>query len=306
MTYVFGPVPSRRLGLSLGIDLVPAKVCSFDCLYCQVGRTTEKRMGTKPFAPLDDVLKELKHRLEKITPDTITLSGSGEPTLHADIDRVIAGIKRLTDIKTAILTNGSLLWKEEVRGKVLGAHIIAPTLSTVFEETFRVIHRPHPELKLDLIIDGLMQLRKVYRGQILLEVVLLAGFNDNERELEGLKKVIDQISPDKIQLNTVVRPPADTRAVALDRQHLVNIKAFFGSKAEIIADIPPKRKRQAVDSMIDTILDTTRRRPMRIVDVANAMDLPRDEVEGLVKGLMLKGKLCRENHGGEIYYKTLD
>ena len=305
MSYIFGPVPSRRLGLSLGVDLIPVKICSYDCLYCQVGRTTEKRIGIEPFAPLEDVLKELKESLEKVTPDTITLSGSGEPTLYTDIDRVIAGIKKLTDIRTAILTNGSLLWKEDIRNKVLGANIIAPTLSSVFEETYRAIHRPHPDLKLAMIIEGLKQLRKIYKGQILLEIVLLAGFNDNEKELEGLKKAIVQISPDKIQLNTVVRPPVDSRAVSLDRQRLEDIQEFFGNKAEIIAYIPPGQRRQAFDSLVKTILDTARRRAMRALDVANAMDIPVEEVEGLVKGLMIKGELCKEEHGGEIYYKTL-
>ena len=139
---------------------------------------------------------------------------------------------------------------------MLGAHIIAPTLSSVFEETYRAIHRPHPDLKLALIVEGLKQLRKIYKGQILLEIVLLAGFNDNEKELEGLKKVVAQISPDKIQLNTVVRPPVDSRAVSLDRQRLEDIQEFFGGKAEIIADIPPSQRRQAFDSLVKTILDT--------------------------------------------------
>ena len=212
MSFVFGPVPSRRLGLSLGIDLIPAKTCSYDCLYCQVGRTTEKIVTPEAFVPVQIVMAELKKRLEKVRPDTITLSGSGEPTLYAPMANLISSIREATDIRIAILTNGSLFWKEEVRAGVLDAHVIAPTLSTVFEETYRAIHRPHEDIQLGMIIEGLKKLRSEFKGLIFLEVVLLNGFNDSDREIEGLKRVIEGIAPDKVQLNTVVRPPADSRA----------------------------------------------------------------------------------------------
>ncbi|MGD8230015.1 MAG: radical SAM protein, partial [Desulfobacteraceae bacterium] len=130
MTYVFGPVPSRRLGLSLGVDLIPAKTCTYDCLYCQVGRTTQKTIQTDAFVPVQEVIDELKKRLEILTPDAVTLSGSGEPTLHAKIDQVITAIKGITDAKVAILTNGSLLGQGVVRRRVTGADIILPTLTT--------------------------------------------------------------------------------------------------------------------------------------------------------------------------------
>jgi len=302
MPYIFGPVPSRRLGLSLGIDLIPPKTCTYDCLYCQVGRTTRKTAEDEFFVPVQEVFKELRQRLEKITPDTITLSGSGEPTLHPEIDKVIAFINSITDIKTAILTNGSLLWKEEVMRRVLGAHTIMPTLSTVYEETFRAIHRPLSELNLSMIIEGLIKLREAYQGNLWLEVVLLAGFNDSEKEIVGLKRVIELISPDKIQLNTVVRPPADSMALSLDRQRLEDIKNFFGEKAEVIADIPPKGKEGQYDSLSTTILEMARRRPLKALDIVNVLDMPIGEVERLLKGLMIKGSLRQREHSGEVYY----
>jgi wyosine [tRNA(Phe)-imidazoG37] synthetase (radical SAM superfamily) len=305
MSYIFGPVPSRRLGLSLGIDLVPVKTCSYDCLYCQVGRTTGKILDPEAFVPVRTITEELEEKLEKIAPDTITLSGSGEPTLYSPMAQLISSIKQITDIRIAILTNGSLFWNEEVRAGVLEAQIIAPTLSTVFEETYRAIHRPHADIELGMIIEGLKALRRDFRGFIFLEVVLLAGFNDSAREIEGLKQVIEEISPDRIQLNTVVRPPADSRALNHVTVRLVDINKLFGDKADIIADKPPEQRSQVFESYEDTILETARRRPMRAVDLANVLDLPLEDVEGLLEGLIGKGDLSVTGHGEETYYSAL-
>jgi len=220
MPYVFGPVPSRRLGLSLGIDLLPVKTCTYDYLYCQVGRTTQKTTEIKPFVPAEEVLEELKKSLGKNTPDIITLAGSGEPTLHSEIDRVITYIKGITDIKIALLTNGSLLWRDEIRNRIPGVHIIMPTLTTVFEETFRAIHRPHFDLHLPIIIAG----------------------------------------------------------------------------------VPIKRKWRPYNSLANTVLDMARRRPLRAVDLANALNIPLEEVKNLIKGLRIKGFLHQQEHSGDVFY----
>lgn len=302
MTYVFGPVPSRRLGLSLGVDLIPAKTCSYDCLYCQVGRTTQKTVQTKAFVPVRKVLDELTKRLEIITPDAITLSGSGEPTLYSEIDKVIASIKRITGTKIAILTNGSLFWQEEVRQRVCGADIIMPTLTTAFEETFRIIHRSHPALSLEIIIEGLRHLRQIYDGQIFLEVFFLAGINDSEKELEGLREVIEVISPEKIQLNTVVRPPADQSAILLDMERLKELRNFFGEKAEIIAEAPLRKTWGKRDPTVESILEMAKRRPLRASDIARLFNMSLEEAEGVVKGLEIKGTLRQQKHLGEVYY----
>jgi wyosine [tRNA(Phe)-imidazoG37] synthetase (radical SAM superfamily) len=267
-----------------------------------VGRTTQKTVQTHAFVPIHKVLDELRKRLEIFTPDAITLSGSGEPTLYSEIDQVIASIKRITDIKIAILTNGSLFWQEEIRRRVSGADIIMPTLTTAFEETFTTIHRSHPELHLKSIIEGLRRLRQMYHGQILLEVFLLAGINDSEKELEGLKGVIHVLSPDKIQLNTVVRPPADRGAISLDMERLKEIRDFFGEKAEIIAEAPLKRKWGQHDSMVEGILEMAKRRPLRASDVATLFNMPLEEAEGVIKGLEVKGALRQQEHLGEVYY----
>ena len=302
MKYIFGPVPSRRLGLSLGVDLVPAKTCTYDCLYCQVGRTTDLTVETRPYVPINDVIEEVKERLEQITPDVITFSGSGEPTLHSEIDQAISAIKAATHVNTAVLTNGSLLWRDDVRSRLLEADIIVPTLSTVNERTFRAIHRPHKDFTLRRIIEGLEGLRTVYRGLIYLEVVLLAGLNDTDEEIDELRRVIGEISPNKVQLNTVVRPPADPRALALDRKRLEDIKNFLGPETEIIADLQWKQIDGFSGSAMARILEMVVRRPLRAVDVSNALQLPLDEIEGYIKGLVVKGAIRPKRQGEDVYY----
>ena len=302
MSYIFGPVPSRRLGLSLGVDLIPHKTCTFDCLYCEVGRTTNRTITSSPFAPVDEILHQIGNRLAECSPDVITLAGSGEPTLHSEIHHIISGIRKLTDTRIVILTNGSLFWDGAVRERVLGADLIMPTLSSAVSSTFQTIHRPHPDLTLDRIVDGLKQLRAEFDGLIYLEVILLAGINDTEEEVRALKPLIRQIQPEKIQLNTVVRPPADPCAKALDSKRLEEIKLFLGERAEIVVDIGGAQRAMARDTKGKGLLEMVRRRPLRLKDIANSMGLSIDEVESMVKGLLLKGYLRRQDHSGEIFY----
>ncbi|MEJ2723507.1 MAG: radical SAM protein [Deltaproteobacteria bacterium] len=302
MTILFGPVPSRRLGLSLGVDLIPPKTCTFDCLYCQVGRTTLKTAEPKAFVPIQEVLDALRLKLDEVRPDFVTFSGSGEPTLHSQIDQAIAFLKERGDMRTAVLTNGSLFWRPEVRERVLQADAVMPTLSTVFEKTFRIIHRPHPDLHLPAILEGLRRLRSEYRGQLWVEVVLLAGLNDTEEEIEALSAEMEEIAPDKIQLNTVVRPPSDPRALPLDRKRMEDIKSYFGSKAEIIAHEERFRKERVHGPLSVAVLEMARRRPVTTADIAKALNRPLEDVESAVKGLVIKGYLRHQEHLGETYY----
>lgn len=302
MTHVFGPVPSRRLGLSLGIDLIPYKTCTYDCLYCQVGRTTLKSMDPRPFTSVKEVLTELQTRLREVTPDVITISGSGEPTLHSEVDRVISGIKALSSVKTVIITNGSLLWNEEVRRRCLGADVIMPTLSTACDKTFGIIHRPHSGLDLSVIIRGLKTLREEYGGNLFLEVFLLAGINDTEKEVEALNRVIREIAPDKVQLNTVARPPAEPEALSLDRKRLEEIKSYLGEKAEIIAGTAGRKGEGPRGTYAELVLEMASRRPVRSLDVSDALNIRPEEARALAEGLVLEGSLRSQEHLGETYY----
>ncbi len=306
MSYIFGPVPSRRLGLSLGVDLIPHKTCTYDCLYCEVGRTTKKTITSALFAPVDEILAEIEERLKGCTPEVITLAGSGEPTLHSEIDRIISGIKELTDTRVVILTNGSLFGDEAVRKRVLAADLIMPTLSSALAHTFQTIHRPHRDLPLDRVVEGLTQLRREFGGLIYLEVILLAGINDTEEEVTALRPLIREIRPEKIQLNTVVRPPADACAKALGRKRLEEIKLFLGERAEIVVDIEAAKGALERDPKGEVLLEMVKRRPLRTKDMANSLGLSIGEVESMVKGLLLKGYLRRQDHSGEIFYISND
>jgi wyosine [tRNA(Phe)-imidazoG37] synthetase (radical SAM superfamily) len=177
-----------------------------------------------------------------------------------------------------------------------------PTLSSVFEATFRAIHRPHPALRLQKVLEGIKALRKSYRGQLFLEVMLLAGINDSEKEVAGLYRAVQDISPDRVQLNTVVRPPADDKALSLDRKRLEEIKSFFGEKAEIIAGSPPAEGASKGAPSADRILEMAKRRPVRVQDVAGALKEPVSEVEAVMKGLFIKGALSKQEHEGEVYF----
>ncbi len=306
MRYVFGPVPSRRLGLSLGVDLIPRKTCTFDCIYCEVGRTTQKISIPMDFFPVQEIVQQVRECLSIESPDIITLAGSGEPTLNSEIDRIIGSIKEITNIPVAVLTNGSLFWRQETREKVKNADIILPTLSAGTNSAFRRIHRPCVELDLEKVSQGLEKLRQEYLGKIYLEVVLLKGFNDGEEELARLKEEIERIGPDRVQLNTVVRPPADPRAKPLDMKTLEDIKNFFGKKAEIISSSIATRKGPERESVIEQFLEMIKRRPLREIDLVAALDLPKEEIQGLIKGLLIKGIIKSYEHSGSIFYLMND
>ena len=172
--HVFGPVPSRRLGRSLGVDLVPLKVCSYDCIYCQLGRTTCKTVGRKEWVSMDAVLDELKRKLA-CRPDYITLSGSGEPTLHSRLGEIIEHIQAMTKVPVAVLTNGSWLWQRGVREALTLADVVMPSLDAGDELLFQAVNRPHPEITFEKLVSGLEQFRREFSGQYWPEVLLLAA-----------------------------------------------------------------------------------------------------------------------------------
>jgi wyosine [tRNA(Phe)-imidazoG37] synthetase (radical SAM superfamily) len=300
--YIFGPVPSRRLGLSLGVDLIPPKTCTYDCLYCQVGKTTCKAIEPSAHVPVEAVMAELDEALAKVTPDYVTFSGSGEPTLHVELGRLIAYVKARTGAKVAVLTNGSLLFRPEIRERLLRADMVMPTLSTVREETFRLIHQPHDDLSVTGLIEGLRKFRKDYRGQLFIEVMLLSGFNDRDEEIQELRQVVLEIAPGRVQLNTVVRPPASAKAIPLDRKKLEDIKRVFGEGAEIIATVPIKQKQHFSGPLSAAVREMARRRPVTVEDVAGTLDAPLCEVDKTVKAMVNRGELREQTHLGKHYF----
>jgi len=262
---LFGPVPSRRLGISLGIDLVPMKTCTLNCIYCECGESTHLTLERREYVPFATVKQELSIYFENNPPpDYITFSGSGEPTLNSRIGDVLHFIKNhIHDIPVALLTNGTLFSQKQVREDIKAATVIIPSLDAATEKVFRKINRPSPHLKVDTIIQGLIQLRKEYRGKIWLEIFIVPGMNDTEQELTALKQAIDKIKPDQVQINTLDRPGPVPTLRAATRQELEHVIDFWEMEnAAIVADAPehrapfPYRKDTA-----SAILGTIARRP---------------------------------------------
>ena len=227
--YLYGPVPSRRLGRSLGIDLVPHKICTYNCIYCQIGETTDKTLVRKEYAPVREILEEVRSFLkeEPSALDHLSLSGSGEPTLHSKIRLVIEGMKTITSVPVAVITNGSLLFEEEVRRDLLHADVVLPSLDAGSQEVFDRVNRPLSELSIEKVIEGLVDFRKVYKGQIWLEILFCKGVNDGEEELLKMRKAVDRIQADRIHLNSVVRPPPQKWVLPVGEAEMEKIKEFL-------------------------------------------------------------------------------
>ncbi len=239
MKYIYGPVKSRRLGLSLGISLTPYKACSFDCVYCQLGRTTLKTGQRKEYVKESEIIAELKawlkdNRSQAKKLKFITFSGFGEPTLNLKFPGLIKKIKKLTKAKVCVITNSAHLTSVAVRKGLSNADLIVPSLDAATQSAFEKIDRPVTKIKIANIISGLAKLRKSFRGKIWLEIMLVKDVNDSWEEIKKLKEAVGQINPDKIQLNSPVRRTADAGVLAIDRLKLKKIQKIFGKNCEII------------------------------------------------------------------------
>jgi len=301
---VFGPVVSRRLGMSLGVDLVPMKTCSFNCIYCQLGPTPRTTIERKRFSDIDEIVVEVSRVLSSRSDvDHITLSGSGEPTLEIAIAEIIHRLKGISRIPIAILTNGSMFSDAHVRQGVMDADAILPSLDAATEEVFQRINRPHQSIRLETLVLGLERLRDGYPGKIWLEVMLVRDVNDDELHVRKLAKLVERIRPDKVQLNTVVRPPAERDVEPLDQRDMETALRIFGPNAEIIADVAPERHRAGVMADKESVvLPLAKRRPVTIEEISAAATLLLPETVKLVEALERAGKLLRKVHDGKTFY----
>lgn len=304
-SHVFGPVPSRRLGRSLGVDLVPFKTCTFDCIYCQLGRTTCQTTLRSEWVPLEAVLRDLEANLDK-APDFITLSGSGEPTLYSRLEELIGGIKERTAIPVAVLTNGALLWMPEVRAGLMAADLVAPSLDAGDERLFRHVNRPHNDIAFDRLVEGLLRFREEYAGKYWLEVFLLGGITAIPAEVEKIARIVRRIDPDRVQINTVARPPAEEYAFPVSKPELEELAAAFGNRAEVIADYRPSHPRADFANRGEDIAALLRRRPCTVDDIAEGLGLHRNEVVKYVNALVADGVLETRLRGRTLYYAVAE
>ncbi len=301
--YVYGPVASRRLGLSLGVDIIPFKTCSLDCIYCQLGSAGKTMTRRGRWFPSGEILVQIKAAVDSGQRiDVITFSGSGEPTLSRDIGPLIRAIKRMTRIPVVVLTNGTLLTRKDVRRDLAAADIVVPSLDAVTAAAFKRVNRPHASLDNRKIIDGLVRFREEFPGELRLEVMIVKGVNDSPADIRALKAAVGRIRPDRIELNTVVRPPADRSAKPLGAAALGKIRAQLGPKAEIVASFAERRQAPASGGLEPAILATVGRRPQTAADIASALGRHRDEVLKALASLLARRRIRKVVHAGRAYF----
>jgi len=302
---LFGPVPSRRLGRSLGVDIVPFKVCTLDCIYCQLGKTTPKTIERKEYVPIKSVLAELKDRLaEGIQADFITISGSGEPTLNSQLGKLIDGIKKITSIPVAILTNGTLLYMQDVRTDCAKADVVLPSLDAGDEEGFQRVNRPHKDISIKKLVDGLCTFRKEFSGQMWLEVFLVEGYNTGPEQIAKIKAAIERIQPDKVQLNTAVRPTAEPGVKRLEAGKLQAVAAQLGEKCEVVADFSQAHESKHVKIRAEYVLSMLKRRPCSLDDVCAGLGISSDEAVKFIDHFQQQGVIYSEKKDGIVFFRA--
>ncbi len=307
--HLFGPVPSRRLGISLGVDLVPHKTCSLNCIYCECGRTTNLTLERKEYVPTNAILSELNEFL-KDNPELgyITFSGAGEPTLHSEIGDIIRRIKnKFPQYKLALITNGTLFFLPELREELRPVDLMLPSLDAASEEVFRKINHPNRDLKIERIIDGLAGFQKNYKGQMWLEVFIVQGINDTKNEIKLLREAIHRIQPTMVQLNTLDRPGTDNRLKPTSKETLQKIAGLLDWETEIIAKFKPRNQIAAYKTDVEnTILQLIKRRPCTLDDLCSTLGKHHNEVNKYLEALLNQNIIIVKKLERGVFFEALE
>ena len=318
MKYLFGPVFSRRLGHSLGIDLLPPKICSLNCVYCEVGPTTDLTCERKEYVPTAEILREIDQVLEQGAAgrpiDVFTLTAMGEPTLHSGIGKIIAHLKAKTDKPVAVLTNGTLFFDPKVREELSAADIIIPSLDAARQESFERVNQPASAVNLEQVIEGLALFRREFQGEVWLEILLVRDMNDSLEDLKALQQAVQKIHPARIQLNTVARPPMDGRARPVTRERMEQAAAMlaegYDGRVEILVDfqaIEKKGKGKAEglqETLVEEIASLLQRRPCPLEEIDRALHVQDLElVRECVQTLVSTGRIEKIVHNNKEFYQ---
>jgi wyosine [tRNA(Phe)-imidazoG37] synthetase (radical SAM superfamily) len=305
--FVYGPVPSRRLGISLGVDIIPFKHCTYDCVYCQLGRTTQHTTQRRSFVPIETVMDEIEEVVNRNQDlDYLTFSGSGEPTLNSDIGKMISRAEDLTHIPVAVITNGSLLWEKAVRSDLLQAHLVVPSVDAVSEQVYQKINHPVRGLESKKVLQGIRQFCQEYDGKVFVEIMLVKGVNDSQEEIGKINDFVGQLRAERIQLNTVVRPPSWPDAMRLDQQELLRIKGLFDPQlpVEIIAGFDRTTSQAYHPDLENAIIELLARRPTKKDEMAAALGVHQNEMVKYLQVLEESKKIKITIREGEAYYTT--
>lgn len=304
--YLYGPVPSRRLGRSLGVDLVPHKICTYDCIYCQLGKTTNQTTERLDYVPVQDVLSELKEKLSAgVVCDYIGIAGSGEPTLHASIGEIIGKIKEMTNIPVTVLTNGSLLFIPEVRQALMKADIVIPSLDAGNDQLFQYVNRPHTDISFERMVQGLIDFSQQFPGRIWLEVLLASGVTGMLPEVKEIAALTNKLRIEKVQLNTVSRPAYEDFASAVDFRQLQKFAGLFSCPVEILKDAPSSDLLgiNGSEASGKDILDLLARRPCTLEGICLGLGLHPHDVVKRLKGLIDQHRISSMRAGHGLFYK---
>lgn len=301
--YVYGPVPSRRLGRSLGVDIVPPKICTLDCVYCQIGRTPTKSTTRRDFVDIEAVLAELAATLAAgVTADYITIGGSGEPTLNSRLGELIDRIGALTTIPVALLTNGTLFDRPDVRAEAGKADVVMPSLDAGDEAVFAAVNRPARDISIENVVSGLSRFREDFQGQIWLEVFLIEGMNTSAEQIGKLRDLIARIRPDKVQLNSAVRPAAEEGIEPISEERLEAIARQIGGPCEVIGAAPSVEPTRHEQRACADVLSMLKRRPCSISDICAGLGIAPNQAVKYIAELQRQGVVTPERRGAVTYY----
>lgn len=307
MKYIFGPVPSRRLGNSLGVDPIPSKTCNFSCIYCQLGRTTNLTNTRKNFFPKEDIIQEMKLSLKihEKTMDFLTFVGSGEPTLYKDLKDLISAAKRLTNKPVCVITNGALLYDKEVQNSLMEADVIMPSLDAGNEKMFRKINRPHPDIKFDKMVEGLIEFRKKFPGKIWMEIMLMKNINDGIESLKVIKKILNQINPDRTYINVPIRPPAESWVKKPSKESIERCKEILGEIYNI--SFPEEGRFFSPSSDLkNEILLLIERHPMRHEQILKTFsNFSEKKILTILDKLEKEGKVIKKKYNEVIFWNFI-
>ena len=297
MHYLYGPVPSRRLGLSLGISPIPQKTCNYSCIYCQLGRTSQMTNRRQHFFPLEDILAELDTLLDKdLAFDVITIVGEGEPSLYLGLGDLISGIKERVSVPVAVITNGALLCDEKVRADIALADLVLPSLDAYDETSFKRINRPHGALSFERVKEGLIRFSKDYRGQFWLEIMLMAGVNDDPASLAALKAILKEINYDRLYLNTPVRPPAESHVRPVGHEAMqAAVDTLGGISIDLLVS---EGFHSDIQDDYEAVLSIIKRHPMHQYEIDSFL-----AARGNQKPVLLRDRLEKDPRVSVIDYR---
>jgi len=311
MKYVFGPLSSKRLGQSLGVDLLPPKSCTWNCVYCQLGKTKKFATERQEFFPREEILGEIREALAiNKGIDWITFVGSGETMLYKGIGWLIAEVKKLTTTPVAVITNGSLLFMPEVREELLQADAVLPSLNAGSEALHRQIGRPAEGLTFRQHLEGLVAFRKEYKGRLWIEVMLLGGVNDSDEALRDLAAVLKEINPDMVHIVLPTRPAPEQEVHLPSQERIERAIAILSEVTTVVNPLKGNMDLRSAPDLLEAVTAIVYRHPVQQRElqkaIADTFSGESDKASEVMQKMLATGRFKLVEHGGEAYWVMVE